>query len=179
MLKIFCIKDIIGGLKMLIKTLNDKTIGIVVIPDGVSDLCLPKVGISDLYFHKEGEYLEEDSYISVAIEQGNWQILSLHSEMTEEKARMIMPSITFPNETLYLDYTIETADFPWSLETALESYQSCIKSLGYVTENPYGKEPKHKECTCSDCLQDNEIHIEEWEEAQEQVVELVILIKEG
>lgn len=75
---------------MLIKKLNDKTIGIVVIPDGASNICLPKIGIADLYFHKEGELLEEDSYISVAIPQGNWCLLSLSKEMTEDKACEIL-----------------------------------------------------------------------------------------
>lgn len=88
--------------------------------------------------------------------------LSLHSEMTEEKAKSIMP--------LYEQYGYrlfnERPDI--LVKTALESYHSLIKSLDYMTSNPL-KEEDHTI---------GNIKSIQWQEAQRQVVELLILIKE-
>lgn len=86
----------------------------------------------------------------VELPEGNWQILSLHSEMTEEKAR--------------------------ELGLSLEQYHSLVKSLGLVTENPI-PEPEFQ---CDEYGKGGycEVWVKEFEEAQRLVKNYLLIYKE-
>lgn len=108
--------------------------------------------------------------------KGNWKLLGKSTELTEEQLNEIMPAIS----TAQLDGVWYSSDGERFIhETALESYNSLKESLGVVDVNFIGEEPKNKDCTCSDCKQDNEVYQEEWNEAQQQVKSYQVLYKKN
>lgn len=119
------------------------------------------------------------------IPDGNWQILSLHSEMTEEKAKLIMPKIFL--HTLEKDVYHNYPDKEDYLTSAVESYQSLVKSIGLVTENPFaisGREPIEGDFTknATDHQYALGIYVwrhKKWHEAQKQVKNYLVLIRDN
>lgn len=105
---------------------------IVELPEGASDTTYPKIGIADLYFQKEGKHIPEESYISVPIPEGNWQIVGRLSEITEEQAEQLVE----PNGNGdYRNYEGAWGGFA----TAIQSLESAIRAEGWMFENPYGE----------------------------------------
>lgn len=70
---------------------NGLTVLAVKWPKDASDLVLPKVGIADLYFHRDGNYEPEESYLSVGLPQGNWKLHAVTDSITEEQAKVLCP----------------------------------------------------------------------------------------
>lgn len=69
-----------------IKQLQPKegvTLLAVLWPGEASELCMPKIGMVDLYFHNKSG-VEED-YISVNIPLGPWQLLGTPDQITEDQ----------------------------------------------------------------------------------------------
>ncbi len=60
------------------------------------------------------------NFDSVVLPKGTWSILSLKSEMTEEKARKVVNQTTVNKRVLYLNYT----DTEYWYKKALESFNS-------------------------------------------------------
>lgn len=98
----------------------NKTVGVEALPFGSNRF--------KLFNDKDRPYLSYFEHVDVKrfyIPKG-FTFLSLHSEMTEEIAKTIMPTLSDEGfEFIYKCYTNPNGWF----NTALESYQSWIKSL--------------------------------------------------
>lgn len=106
----------------------------------------------------------------IDIPEGSWQIISLASEMTEEKAKLIMEKNILG---LYANYVYKHIDF--SFVNALDSFTSWLKSLGYVIDNPIPQpEAQFNEYGEGGYC---ETWIKDYEEAQGQVQKLLIIYK--
>lgn len=78
---------------------------------------------------------------------GNWRIIGMLSEVTEEQAAEIVDGDRIPfDETqgAYRDYTYKSNWGAAWLSSALESLDSAIEAAAYTFSNPYGEvEPKY------------------------------------
>lgn len=75
---------------------------------------------------------------------GNWRIIGMLSEVTEEQ---IIPLVDWESnpedigdEWRYRDYQVQDEDYKYSHHTALESLESAIEAEGWTFSNPYGME---------------------------------------
>lgn len=90
-------------------------------------------------------------YQAVKIPEGNWRIIGMLSEVTEEQ---IIPLVDWESnpedigdEWRYRDYQVQDEDYKYSHHTALESLESAIIAEGYYLDvNPLGSAPK---CGCT------------------------------
>ena len=137
--------------------LTDKTLLVVSVTKEASDLTLPKVGMADLYFRTDDkEY--EDGYISVGIPQGDWQLLGIYPELTEEQSKSVVES--YYGGTKFHNYIGDMM-----LDTAKESFQSLMEREKCYTVNPLKFDPTG-------------ITTGEWQEAQQRTFsKYAILIK--
>lgn len=83
-------------------------------------------GAGDLYMGKP---------VLIEIPEGNWKIIAISTEITEEQAKGIVLKIKFGRMDLFKNYTANNCrDFrdivEVSFDTALESFRSLLKSKG-------------------------------------------------
>lgn len=115
---------------MKIYNLN-KEIGVVEVPpnctkvrhlETINEL---EIVYGDVVFGKEYEYIKL---------VGNWQFLSLSKDMTEEGAKIIMPTLTIDGSVTYLDF-MKSDYFPsYPFKSALESLRSWERANGYIQD---------------------------------------------
>jgi len=115
------------------------TILAVELPKGVSNLRIDK-------FPRAGNWLtdcdsKELNAWKVNLPQGNWKSPGFADQITEEQAMEVVDGsfCTTNGCVLYEDYENEN-DIHL---TALDSFNSLLKTNGVVTVNPYGSEPPH------------------------------------
>lgn len=132
------------------------------------------MGIKYDYLHGYDKY---GVYETIKLDGTDWQILSLASEMTEEKARQIVHSLpsVFGHYRDYKDYTkpYDVSKSQYTFTTALESFKSWLKSLELVVENPYPKPNGKRDFSGSD----EDKLIWDYDEVQKLVQNLLIIYK--
>lgn len=170
--------------------LKGKIVGVEEVPNIEFDFCheYEMLHSKHIWFRLKGVFKQ-----SVEIPIG-FKFLSLASEMTEDKATVIMPKI-FPElvDSHYYNYTPKNV-FD-TFVTALESFKSWCKAEGLVIENPYGiNEPEIMTECCNNgiadrwgnemccgiprCNQESYYLNELWQEAQKLVKQYLILVKD-
>lgn len=114
-------------------------------------------------------------YDTMKLPQGDWQLLSTSKEMTEEKAKMIMPTLSKEGyEYIYQDF-INTENW---FNTSLEAFHSFMYSIGMPCHNPYGKEkPTYETVNILEYFKYRK-ELYAWQEAEAKLVNSVILYKE-
>lgn len=113
-------------------------------------------------------HTEMDDYKDFAhkLPSGNWKHLCPASEVTEEQAKVIVKE---SNIRKFQDYTYENKNLDpiglldalleYSIDTALESYESMLEDNNIRFTNPWGgKEPY---CTCEGACNEN-CEYDEW-----------------
>ena len=101
--------------------------------------------------------------------------ISTAKEMTEEKAKMIMPTLSKEGyEYIYQDF-INTENW---FNTSLEAFHSFMYSIGMPCHNPYGKEkPTYETVNILEYFKYRK-ELYAWQEAEAKLVNTVILYKE-
>lgn len=139
-------------------------------PEEASDLCMPKIGMVDLYFHNKSG-VEED-YISVNIPSGPWQLLGIATEIPEEVWQGIMATV----KRSVFGYTLDVyEDFKCpeaSFNTATGSAMSFLEANKVYNVNPLGERP-------SIINHDVWYSEEDWKQAQANIGTWVILMKQN
>jgi hypothetical protein len=130
-------------MRQITKTLKDKEVLFVEVP---KDAIGPTIGVERhtkeeilFFIHKENNMC---GYTSLP--PGNWQYICEASTATEEEAERVVEKAMFRNN--YKDYYPHgkmAVDGISSFNTAKDSLQSLIKSVGIETENEYGEKPLH------------------------------------
>ena len=98
--------------------LTDKTLLVVGLPKEASNLVVDGNGSSTvrLSFYDSG-------WDWIKLPKGEWQLLGIHPELTEEMAKMV---VDLPQYEHYFNYSYKNAAFKW-LRTAKESFQSLME----------------------------------------------------
>jgi hypothetical protein len=150
--------------------LNGKTIGFLEVPSEASSFRISYQG-------EELVFKSDDTFKRIRIEKGNWRIVALSTEVTEEMAREVMPGLSVAQ--LYgVWYSIGNGE-RYCHETALEAFNSLKVSLGVVDVNPM---PKPKESDLDSSFFEMQVdlrELEQWQEAQQQLKTYLIIIKEN
>ncbi len=159
--------------------LNGRTIGVETLPKNTAECGVIMNRNGEQYFScasSEAKITHELKLVGTG-----WQFLSLSKDMTEEQAKMIMPSKAFESRSfdggitddlLYKDYEFDS----WDLSSALKSLRSWERSKGIVTVNPYHKpELQYYLSDSAFTHSDYEKELLQWSEAQQQVVQVVQL----
>lgn len=107
-----------------------------------------------------------------ALPDGKWKLIGNPFELREEQWQNI---VDFKVKTGF--YKAYSTDLGFIYNSALDSGYSLLKSMQVFNINPYGDEPKFKECICSDCVSDNEMYQYDWEEAEERTGNWILLEK--
>ena len=112
--------------------------------------------------------------------KGNYELLGIHPELTEEQAKMVVEihSITRLQSFGYKNYLKSTNyihDF--SCKTAKESFQSLMEREKCYTVNPYGKMPEYETQNILEYFEYRK-KLYKWQEAQQTTFDkYAILIK--
>ena len=83
---------------------------------------------------------EQECGIVRNLPQGNWQLIGLSDEITEDQAKEFMPWLQIANDIGYFDYSKDYISY--GCKTPLESLQSLLKSLGCEGRHAILKEVK-------------------------------------
>ena len=115
---------------MIQAELEKGTIGFVEVPMDAEQFELELN--NDLYYKKQ--FMGILTLHLKALPKGNWQILGLSTELTEEVLKDIMSKYS---KAKYFDYV---NDYTHYYETAIKSFNSLKQSLGVFDVNKYGIE---------------------------------------
>lgn len=114
---------------MKLTTINGKTILFVEVPKEAKDLEIDDDGL-----HLYELYPNSDMTLGVIeLEGADWKLLCLSTEMTDEKAKEIMP---LEEGAHYFDYVLFRGLQNY-VDTALESFQSLVQYLGLDENKTY------------------------------------------
>lgn len=132
---------------------------------------------SDFIIRRAYEFHQEQDDIKLPNE--GFELLSLYSELTEEKLEGLMPSELSVLETeVYRNYKEDTYRKYYSLSSALESFNSLMTKLECYTVNPYGGKPNERDMLDFELVSCFEEAIYIWTEAQQRTHEdYAILIR--
>ena len=105
--------------------LTDKTLLVVGLPNEASNIVVDGNGSSTvrLSFYDKG-------WDWIKLPKGDWQLLGIYPELTEEQAKMVVESheIPFLEHTFcYPDYSVYGKTGFKAFDTALESFQSLME----------------------------------------------------
>lgn len=112
--------------------LTDKTLLVVGLPEKVNKLCTirPNAILIEV----------ESLLLSIPIpddwHDGNWQLLGIYPELTEEMAKQVVLEIYTPNDAAN---QYENYNGDYFLDTALESFKSLMEREKCYTVNPYSE----------------------------------------
>ena len=110
---------------------------------------------------------------TIVIPDGDWQLLGIYPELTEEMAKMVVERLFFAEAKPY-PYYVNYTDETYYCGTALESFQSLMEREKCYTVNPYGD-------YFADLAYGGDTHtptFEQWQEAEQRTFsKYVILIK--
>lgn len=176
-------------MKQLTKTIGDKEVIFQEVPKDSFDYEIIGVGIkpnalTDLWFHRRASKNESICLSPYENLQDKIQLIVLDS-ITEEQAAKVVESKF--NGKIWRDYTrlshngCEGAKV-FNLKSALESFTTLLKSLGIETVNPLGRRPFYPRYQLNSVNQDMQImddyktSLKEWQAAQSQLWEKVIIL---
>jgi len=143
----------------------------VLLPDDAYDIDLIN---NELYFRSDfGDFKGVRKFRQLDIE-GNYEIITLLSEATEEKVKEMVEELRVWDGYLYHDYLmIKNFKSYFIFKTALESVNSLMQANEIFSKNPLGKGPK---CGCMG-HSGNCNGCDEFEQAQENTGNWLILKK--
>lgn len=134
------------------------------VPEGVNKFKVYEYGYSSTHL------LMED-LTDLVLPQGNWQLLGISTELTEEQWRDLVSFHIFA----YKDYKTTAI---YKFKTAKESGLSLLEANGCFSVNPYGDMPPDETSTPLSWNSEGlEADIKKWQQAQENTGPRLILKK--
>lgn len=164
------------------------TILVVKVPEGSKEFNIGFWGNPDMGGNNVQALYSSDSRPPIKVlgrikEVGNWKLLGLSTELTEDQWKEILPKYKYDKHLgEYENYTDSDEYF----KTATESGRSLLVANRFFEKNPYGRQPMVKgvciERQGVDHTRNEYVETKEhrqWREVQDRIGSFLILIKEG